>query len=40
MSLALCLSAMLCFWALEKNNCFEIQINEKMKIKAGHCINK
>ena len=39
-SIALCFSTILSYQALEKNNCFEIQISEKIKIKAGYCITK
>ena len=38
-SLALCLSAIISFQALKEKGYFEIQINEKTKIKTGHCIN-
>ena len=39
LSLALCLSAVISFQALEKNNYFEIEINKGIKIKAGYCMN-
>ena len=35
LSLALCLSAVLSYSALEKDSCFEISVNERIKIKAG-----
>ena len=38
--IALCLSTILSCLAIIKNNCFEIQIDEKTRIKAGHCISK
>ena len=34
LSLSLCLSAILSFWALEKDNCLEIDV-EKIKIKVA-----
>ena len=36
--LSLCLSAVLSFWALEKDSCFEINVDQQIKIKAGVCI--
>ena len=36
--IALCLSTILSYQAIKQNNCFEIQINERTKIKAGYCI--
>ena len=35
--IALSLSSILSYQAIRQNNCFEIQINEKTKIKAGYC---
>ena len=35
LSITICLSAALSFWALEKDSCFEINIDNKVKIKAG-----
>ena len=40
LSLALWLSAILSFTALDKNSCFEISLNEKTNIKAGLCNKK
>ena len=35
LSLALSLSAILSFWALEKESCLEINMDEKLKIRAA-----
>ena len=37
--LALCLSAIIGFQALKEKGYFEVQINEKTKIKVGHCMS-
>ena len=38
--IALCLSTILSCLAIIKNNCFEIQIDEKARIRAGYCISR
>ena len=35
LSLALCLSTVLSFWALEKDRCFEIKMKERLEIKVN-----
>ena len=35
--LALCLSTILSFQALEKNSCFEVDVSKQVKVKAGRC---
>lgn len=35
LGIALCLSAVLSFWAIEKDSCLEINVDGKLKIKAG-----
>ena len=37
LSLALCISGILGFWALQKNSCFEVSLSEEIKIKVGVC---
>ena len=37
LSLAICLFAILSFWALEKNSCFEVNLIKQLTVKAGFC---
>ena len=35
LGVALCLSAVLSFWALERDSCFEVNVDGRVNIKAG-----